>query len=284
MSTKLNNYTVGFFDLDGTLLVGNRKYSKQSKDIILQLQQNKIECVIATGRAYSGVNFLHDELNIRYFILNNGCSIYDSKTHNEYFQHFLPFEDLINIKKNFLDKFKKKIRILVYTDKNIYTNKKMYPWLNVFAQSFNYSIIVKKNIYTFLKTHEEKNKIYRIFIIINRKVQEKKIKLIKTLEQKYTVNFFKFGITFTKNTTDKGIAAEYLLKNILHTTFDKTFALGDNYNDIPLAKKVKTFIAMPNAEDKRINKYSIYKYNKKIHPNERISHPIKDIILKCYDN
>lgn len=70
-------------DMDGTLLNSEKKIPQTNIDAIQEAAQAGIKIVICTGRPRSGILPYFEQLGLtdeEYIIMNNGCSVYNTKT------------------------------------------------------------------------------------------------------------------------------------------------------------------------------------------------------------
>ena len=69
-------------DLDGTLLNSEKKIPKENISAIQAAAQAGVKIVLCTGRPKSGIVPYFEQLGLtdeEYIIMNNGCSIYNTK-------------------------------------------------------------------------------------------------------------------------------------------------------------------------------------------------------------
>ncbi len=239
-------------DLDGTILKSTKNGISNNTIKIVNEFQKKYDynLTIATGRHVNMIKEYIDKLNIKLpIITSNGALITNPKNNN-----------VLNIFKINNDIFQKilkelksalKIDIVVYSDKNIYLEKKskrlnsIIHYNNNSVKNYNIKYKIVNNI---LDTLNISDKILKLLITFNDK--EKEVKIIK----KIIKNYPELIITSSNDNlcdinsinATKGNALLKLTK-ILKIDINKIIVYGDNENDIDLFKKAKYSVAPDNA-------------------------------------
>ncbi len=220
-----------FFDIDGTLLYGNRGIPNKEIEDLRKLKEKGIKIVICTGRAIGEVKPLGlDYYGFDAYIALNGQTIYDAD-YNLIYENLFDKDDL----KKLIDIFNSKdIVIGLSGEDGLYVNfvddklKKENAVLNI--------AIPRVDTY-----HNEK--IYQALAYCDDAYKEK---IKKELVNSKITYWNDFGIDiFNKNGgKDKGIFKYLEMSNI---NIDETMAFGDSENDTEMLKAVLIGVAMGNA-------------------------------------
>ena len=229
-------------DFDGTLVNWEKKYTKNTKNLIDQIQKKDIRFSLATGRIYYGaIEKVIKELAIDgIHIIHGGAMIYDTLHDKKYW--YKPIS--INSVSYVSDYLKEKGIIFAYeTEKSIY----MFP--NVIGTSYLAHTEV-------LDMKEYKNEdVMKLLVFatanhFSEKVIDSHIKQMEKLVKDVTIlkssfNGF-FGIDMTSQYSTKHTAVLEYCK-ILDLKKDDIVAIGDGHNDYPLFTASGFKIAMGNA-------------------------------------
>ncbi|MCD8028862.1 MAG: Cof-type HAD-IIB family hydrolase [Erysipelotrichaceae bacterium] len=94
----MNEIKMVVMDLDGTLLTSKRTISPYTKKVLIELQENNISIILATGRTYDKTKDIGKELEFFQFpqsgyICINGLRLYDNNGHLLYQNPCLLHED-----------------------------------------------------------------------------------------------------------------------------------------------------------------------------------------------
>lgn len=222
-----------FFDIDGTLLYGDKGVPSKEIEDLRKLKEKGIKIVICTGRAIGEVIPLHlEKYGFDAYIALNGQTIFDNN-YNLIHENLFDKDDLNKLLKLFNSK---EIAIGLSGEDGLYIN---YIDDKVIKENKILNIELPK-IDTY---HNEK--IYQAIAYCDDAYKEK----IKNELVNSKVTYWNdFGIDiFNKNGgKDKGIH-EYI--KMFDITIDETMAFGDSENDSEMLKAVSIGVAMGNAID-----------------------------------
>ncbi|WP_176270061.1 Cof-type HAD-IIB family hydrolase [Anaerococcus faecalis] len=233
------------FDLDGTLLDGNRELSKENINSIKKLSDRGFQIVICTGRPYQGFKRFLVDLDLigknNYSITNTG-SIIKPNVESEYIKlNALTVEDyskLINLTKPFKD-----LQVAFYTDSKLYNDNIIY----------NEAFIHDQKI---LKMESGKLKEYNNEPICRINIMGKKEEIdrfenynYQRLSKEYKLMRNEtFSLEILNKNSGKGQGLVTLCK-YLKLKRENVMAFGDNINDIEMLDFAGVSVAMGNAKE-----------------------------------
>ncbi|GKU83735.1 Cof-type HAD-IIB family hydrolase [Niallia sp. NCCP-28] len=250
-------------DMDGTLLTSTQEITEENKSAIKQAQQQGVEVVIATGRAYEEAGDLLKEAGIiTPMICANGAEIRTN-------QHEI-------IGTNPLEKeMAKKIANILHDNQvyyEVYTNRGTYTLDKNTARSLIIDIFtvnghtenmeeIKRaaeerlndihQVESYLPLIEDKDQVIYKFLAFNydqsllAKVKEELLSVIDGIAISASG---KENLEITSVNAQKGIALEEFVKT-REIDLKDTMAIGDNFNDLSMLLKVGRAVAMGNAEE-----------------------------------
>lgn len=222
-----------FFDIDGTLLYGNKGVPSKEIEDLRKLKKKGIKIVVCTGRAIGEVEPLHlDEYDFDAYIALNGQTIFDA-SYNLIYENLFDKDDL----KKLINIFNSKdIVVGLSGEDGLYVN---YVDDKLIKENGVLNIVVPR-IDTY---HNEK--IYQALAYCDDAYKEK---IKKELVNSKVTYWNDFGIDiFNKNGgKDKGIL-EYI--KMFDITIDETMAFGDSENDKEMLKMVSIGVAMGNGTE-----------------------------------
>lgn len=222
-----------FFDIDGTLLYGNKGIPEKEVEDLKKLKELGIKIVVCTGRAISEVKPLHlERYNFDAYITLNGQTIFDGN-YNLISEHLFDQEDLNKLVKVFDEK---RFVVGLNGEDGLYLNyiddkvKKEHEELNI-------------ELPCIAKYHNEK--IYGALAYCD---EETKQYLRQELSNSIVTFWNSFGVDiFAKSGgKDNGIREYIKIHNI---SIEETMAFGDSENDIEMIKAVNVGVAMGNGID-----------------------------------
>ncbi len=230
-----------FFDIDGTLLYGDKGIPEKEIADLKILKEKGIKIVICTGRAIGEIKPLNlDKYKFDGYIALNGQTIYD-ENYNLIYENLFESNDL----KKLIDIFNlKEIVIGLSGEDGLYVN---YIDDKVILENKLLNIKLPK----IDSYHNEK--IYQVLAYCDDNYKEK---LKKELTHSTITYWNSYGLDiFNKNGgKDNGIK-EYI--KMFNIDISETMAFGDSQNDIEMLKTVDIGIAMGNASDE-LKKYCDY--------------------------
>ena len=235
-------------DLDGTLLNNQHRINKETKDFIINLNDN-IKIVIATGRTYTAAKRYHNELNLKTPLIScNGAFIYNPIYKKTIFGHSI---NKANLNKIFNILLKNDTFFQFYTADTIYSTEVKYllsDWINqnkYLSKKDKINIVIIDNPINTLNNLNQP--IFKVLAIEENKEKNKKLlNELKTLKNIEIVSSFENGIDIMTSNINKGTALEFVA-NYLKIPISQTLAIGDNNNDASMLKKASIGIAMENA-------------------------------------
>ncbi len=227
-----------FIDLDSTLTKMPGKIDIKNKIIINRLTNMGIHVVINTGRSLPyTIPICKQFCTSNYVITSNGAEIYNYISKKEVYRSIISHEN-IEILDNLINKYN-----LFFTANGIekrYTNKK----------EDNKGLFISES----LKDIDDRiaQVVLESYNLDNMKQLRKEIEEQTNLKiankTKHIEENKLLYYDITNNDVDKGTAVEILCKK-LNIDLDRTMAIGDSDNDIPMLKKVEYKVAVSNASD-----------------------------------
>ncbi|RLQ93437.1 Cof-type HAD-IIB family hydrolase [Falsibacillus albus] len=251
-------------DMDGTLLNSKQKVSEANKRAIMEAKEKGIQVIVATGRSYSEARFPLDEAEIECpIICVNGAEIRDEKggiTHTTGMDSAISAEVANKLRD-------KGIYFEVYTNQGTYTEdyeKGIDIIIDIFQSSnpqvsehkireaakerFSKGHISVIEDYEQI-FHESSMIIYKFlaFSFDDDALSSAK-ELLDQVEGIAVSSSGRENLEITNVHAQKGIALEQFTKE-QGLDMSKTMAIGDNFNDLSMMKKVGRPVAMGNAAE-----------------------------------
>ena len=222
-----------FFDIDGTLLYGDKGVPSKEIEDLKKLKEKGIKIVVCTGRAIGEVKPLHlDEYGFDAYIALNGQTIFNSS-------YNLIYENLID-----KDDFKKLIDIFNSKDIVIGLSGEDGLYVNYVDDKVRLeNKVLNIDLPRIGNYHNEK--IYQALAYCDENYKEK---LKKELVNSKITYWNDYGLDiFNKNGgKDKGVL-EYI--KMFDIGINETMAFGDSQNDKEMLKTVSIGVAMDNATE-----------------------------------
>jgi Cof subfamily protein (haloacid dehalogenase superfamily) len=251
-------------DMDGTLVSGAHIISEENKQAILAAQAKGIEVVVATGRSYEEARFVMEDAGLECpMILVNGAEI-RKKDGTLIGENPIDKTEAIEIAKHL-----KEIGTYfeVYTTKGTYTNdreKGLALIVDIFLSinpDSDRDFIMKASQERFEEGHihviedydqlfhSDEHKILKLLVF---SFEEEKLtaasKILATFENIAVSSSARGNLEVTNLKAQKGVALEQFVKE-RGIGLEETMALGDNFNDVSMFKRVGRAVAMGNAVD-----------------------------------
>ena len=250
------------FDVDGTIINDKKKLLESTKIAIAKILENNNEVILCTGRHYTNVLKLAEELKVKnYLITSGGSALFDIKLNNlSLSKKFLSKKD-IDIAINLAQKYK---RELIWNNGEklyrVYFGKDPISEIKEEKYFFGGSHINPK----YDNWNEVKSEVYNNVIQITFKAEsktvEKEFKKIHKIISKDCICYHasNFYIDFFDKSIGKYNAIKDLAKKI-NIKENNIYVFGDSGNDIEMIERFENGIAMGNAakEIKKKAKYII---------------------------
>lgn len=254
-------------DLDGTLLNSYGEVSIENKKAIKEAIEKGVEVVIASGRVYTSIENIANEIGANnYIISGNGSMLYDVKNREILYENYMNKQKVLDLVK-------------ICEENSIYYN--IYTENSVIAKSLNYNVLfyhhenknkkeekrtninIVEDIYKYIQ-ESKTNKFLKITICDNnqivfgsiirklRKIKDIDVldvahmskKTIKSGTEDVKVEYFYTEITNKK--VDKWTAIEILMeKNNIKR--EEVISIGDNVNDQNMIINSGIGVAMGNS-------------------------------------
>ena len=241
------NYGLIVSDFDGTLVNRDGTISDRNKQAIADYISAGGVFAISTGRMPEGIIPRVKELGLKGFVsCCQGAIIVDIETEKRIIDGKIPYETTLAI----VEKMEQMgLHIHVYDEKGYYCNMdddalKLYE--NAVKNKAN--LVLDRPLSQFVREKELAS--YKVLAMVNPEENER-------ILQELTACGFK-DCTVTRSGRSlvevinagysKGTAVEFLA-NYFGVPIDKTVAIGDQLNDLPMIEKAGVGIAVLNADD-----------------------------------
>lgn len=262
-------------DMDGTLVNNQFNISEENAEAIVAAQNQGIEVVIATGRSFKEAKNTLQEVNLKTpVICINGAQLRSSEGEvihgipipkekyqevNEVLKQFSIYYELYTNKGTFTDNVEKAVDVIV--DILVSANPEMAA--DEAHRLAEYRL--KNGRITYMEdfhdlTNDNSTQIYKLLCFDTN--NEKRLTALDRLNQLGGLAISASAndnLEVTNVNAQKGIALEEYAK-ARGISLEETMAVGDNYNDVSMLKRVGYSVAMGNAENdiKEIAKYTTY--------------------------
>lgn len=251
-------------DLDGTLLNDRNEISEENIKAIHSAQENGIEIVISTGRAYFDVQTICEKAGISPFVIGtNGATIHGKN--GECLSSITISKNCAESILQWLDE--RNYYYEVFTDKAIYALKKgrqqfyneiqrlkrtdldtdMEKLASEAERQFDqFGYVLVESYQEILGQGEEFNNI--LACSFEQMKLEEAWDQFKTFDELMVVSSADHNIEITNKRASKGMALEKLAF-MQNGDLDQAMAIGDSNNDLSMFEKVGCSVAMGNAKD-----------------------------------
>lgn len=282
-------------DMDGTLLHEDGYVTKENASALKKLQEKGDKVVIATGRGMPDVQRLLNEVNVKpdgIISLNGAIVSWGEDIIRDV--HMIR-EDAVALM-HWLDE--QQIYYHAYTNKGIYTPPQSSDYfrsdLDAFTSGLDNGDEVNEKIWKVAEGHRRKSKmkelpepefieenqitVYKFLILsmLGDKLQNCRSNW-EDAESIHITSSGRDNLEIMHPSTQKGIGLMHLTEHA-GLSMDKTFAIGDNFNDLPMFEKAATSIAMGNAEPE-VKKAATFETT---HHNESgVAHAIETFVLNA---
>lgn len=253
-------------DMDGTLLTATQQITEENKKAIQKAQAEGVEVVIATGRSYFEANFVLEEAGIRCpMICVNGAEV---RTIDKEVIAANPL-DKSTARTAGMALLQNGVYFEVYTNKGTYTidaDKGVSIIVDIFMsgnpeadvdevmkaaeERFTKGLVQKVDSYDILFDDTE-HQIYKLlaFSFDAERLAAAKEALVPLEDEGLVISSSgEENLELTSKNAQKGVALEAFLEKS-GTGIQDAMAIGDNYNDLSMFKRVGRSVAMGNADD-----------------------------------
>ena len=260
-------------DMDGTLLSSHLAISETNKEAVLKAQEQGIEFMVATGRAYSEAKPPLDEAGIKCcMITGNGAEGFDEEG-NEIFTFAIDKETTKNIMTTLRDK---NLYFELMTTNGVYAEsqpQRVENFANLLANQVPH--LTFKMAIAMASTHLNMLPVNYINnydeLLVEDSIEILKViafsdegpKLLKPIGEEleangplYVTASFPNNIEINHEDAQKGNAVKLMAED-RGISLEDVMTIGDNFNDVSMLKIAGVSFAMGNAEDevKQIAKY-----------------------------
>lgn len=235
-------------DIDGTILNNKNEIDSGLKSAVAKLKQKEIPFVLASARSPEGMLPIAKELDV----LDNPIACYNGALVVKNLQN-KDYSTILNHELN-IDEIKKIIstaqRLFPNVSVNIYSGSDWYVekvdrWVKIESDITNLTPIVM-DLNSLIEDH--KVPIHKILLISE--PEEITQILINLRGGGFLSSLFYLSKPNYLEITNSDVSKEKALRELArlsNLSIDKTMALGDNFNDIPMLKIAGLGVAMENA-------------------------------------
>jgi Cof subfamily protein (haloacid dehalogenase superfamily) len=249
-------------DMDGTLLTATQEITAENREAILQALEKGVEVVVATGRSYQEASFVLEEAGLKLpMICVNGAEVRSSDG------RIISSSPLQKeqARQAALRLIESGVYFEVYTNQGTFTedeDKAVSIIVDIFATA-NPEISIEqiaeaaeerlhkglvRTIEHYDRLFEEDQ--YEIYKLLAFSLDPEKLAAanaaLKEIEGLAISSSGSENIEITSLEAQKGIALEKFVQS-RGMSLEETMALGDNFNDVSMLKKVGKPVAMGNA-------------------------------------
>ena len=240
------NYGLIVSDFDGTLVNHDGTILEKNKQAIAEYMKAGGAFAISTGRMPDGILSRAKELELKGFVsCCQGSIIADIDTKEFVFEGKIPYETTLAI----VEKMEEMgLHIHVYEAWDYYCNMddealKFYER----AVKSKATLVLDKPLSQFVR--ERKLASYKILAMVHAKDNERVMRelIAENFEGCTVTRSGEFLVEVINANYSKGTAVEFLA-NHFGVSLDKTVAIGDQLNDLPMIEKAGLGIAVQNAD------------------------------------
>ncbi|MFB4165152.1 Cof-type HAD-IIB family hydrolase [Alteribacillus sp. JSM 102045] len=281
-------------DMDGTLLNSEGFISEKNAQALRALQAQGHKVIIATGRGLPDVNRLLGDVNITpdgVVSLNGARVFWEGEAIQESYMGQEESANLIEwLNEN-------EYYFHIYTDKGLFSPSRSREFfmndLEIYTQDKEGGEEMKEAIRRRADGHHRQANMKELsspIMIVKQDLTVYKFLIVSMLEQKLETCRKAWGDKHNILITSSGRDNLEIMhpdtqkgKGLLHIVehaglnIGSTFAIGDNYNDLPLFNAAATSIAMGNAE---VDVKRVATHETTHHDNDGVAQAIEKFILK----
>lgn len=282
----INKIKIIVCDLDGTLYNNQKKVSKKTIDLLIELQKMGYTLILATGRYYEELQELIKALQLKkyhgYVICTNGVEIYDV-----YRNKLIHSFDYINYQEavKIIQKARDHYIITYYNNHNCYhviaspLFLKFIQFLKVILfplhLCMHHYLIDGLYRLSFQSELDYVEKFHKLCFISSQKKIQNWVKYVQSWHKPYVFYSVNAKVTeLVHESASKYEAVKYIVEK-MDMSMSQVMSFGDSGNDLSLLKNSGIGIAMKNAQndvfketvyhsDYTNNEDGIYNYLKKV--------------------
>lgn len=249
-------------DMDGTLLTATQQITAENREAILKAKEKGVEVVVATGRSFQEARFVLEESGLKLpMICVNGAEV---RSGGGEIVASSPLDKAL-ARQAALRLVESGVYFEVYTNKGTYTedeDKAISIIVDIFStanpevpiekiaeaaeERLHKGLIMKIEQYDQLFEDDQ----YEIYKLLAFSLDDDKLGAarngLKEITGLVISSSGSENIEITSLDAQKGIALEKFVSS-RGITMEETMALGDNFNDVSMLKKVGKPVAMGNA-------------------------------------
>ena len=234
-------------DLDETLLDSNKQISKENLNAIYEAQEKGHKFIVATGRGYTYIDSILDELHVlnkknEYVISNNGAIVTENEGPKQLY--FCGLNNEVALKLIHFA-FERNICVQVFLVKDVYAYNVGDDEKDVLLSYKKDAIICNHHDIEFLKSENIVKVMFQSLDMNYLMSLEDIIDFKDDLNISYSSHRY---MEFTTKGVNKKEALKFLL-NHLNMKLDDVIAIGDNYNDLEMLEYAGIGCAVNNALD-----------------------------------
>jgi Cof subfamily protein (haloacid dehalogenase superfamily) len=248
-------------DMDGTILLNNKKLSTQTIAALRLAKEKGLEIVICTGRPFATVKAYLSQINIDCHVITNNGSVIRDKNHTIQYVNYLSTEPLKRVlsilakedvyyhacdeEMTYIDSFIKRAKIT-----RLFVKKKQLPFYKEWSQTLWYTFFSRSNRRVDFQDYIAAGGRLTSIFIHSEEPEKLKALYSKLVEVE--------GIEITSSASDnlevldinstKGNALKQLTEEI-GVLPEEVVAVGDHLNDISMIEFAGLGVAMGNGDE-----------------------------------
>ena len=241
------NYSLIVSDFDGTLVNHDGTISDKNKQAIADYVASGGAFVISTGRMPSGIISRAEELGLKGLVsCCQGAIIADIETKRFVFAEKIPYESTLAV----VEKMEEMdLLIFIYDDWEYYCNRheQAVEWYEKAVKS-KATLVLDKPLSQFIR--EKKFETYKILTMVLPEDNERVMQALAA-ENFAGCEVTRSGLNLVEVINakySKGTAVEFLAKHF-GAPLEKTVAVGDQLNDMPMIEWAGLGVAVQNADN-----------------------------------
>ncbi|MBQ9118833.1 MAG: HAD family phosphatase [Lachnospiraceae bacterium] len=239
------NYKILVLDIDGTLTNSKKEITPATRTALLQLQENGVKVVIASGRPTPGIRKVAEELELarfgNYILSYNGAQIINCQTGDIIYQKTVPTELIPAIYDAALTH---QVGLISYEGDGVIAATSIDRYMELEARINSIPIREVPDFPNYITFPVNK--------CLMTGEPEHLAVVEEALKQQFEnrLNIYRsepFFLELMPQNINKAYSLEKLL-NALHFTREEMICCGDGYNDISMIEYAGVGVAMTNAQ------------------------------------